>query len=565
MFALRFSLVIAVLMFAVNNIAADKYKTVETFDGEVRGIRKTTFLNGIPFYSFKGIPYAKPPIGDLRFKAPEPIESWKPAVLDAFEHGNACFQPRKSLANHLPQTNVKANEKLAVLFFIHGGAYTKGASNDDFYGPDFIVEKQTILVTINYRLGLFGFLSLDMSEYSGNMGLKDQQLALKWINLNIDRFGGDNKRITICGQSAGGVSVHFHILSTESKKLFRNAILMSGVIGAYWAMSENNHHLEIVRKIAIDLNEPKETYEELLTFLKSAPADKLKEYSTIKAPNGIAIFSFAPVVERKDAKQPFLIESPEKVYKTHSFDIDVFFTMTSAEFLMLLSLVPPLKDISNDFNLLLPFKGLQLPVGSDNYRNLTSEIFKFYFGDNAIDKRSLKQYVAMLSDLNVGYEVDKTVKIHATRSDGKTFYARFSVDSKLNVLKRRDPSIEDLPGASHSDDLFYLFKHNMFQSFYDEVVENRSGEHSKICLQVIDNMTKIFTNFAKYSEISYQDDPINGFQPVKDSFIHFLDIRNDGLKTGRSPNKESFDFLASIEEKAYKLSDDLIKRKRDEL
>lgn len=86
---------------------------------------------------------------------------------------------------------------------IHGGSYRAGSSDSYFFGPDFIVEKQTILVTINYRLGMLGFLSLNSTEYSGNMGLKDQQLAMKWIHSNIDRFGGDSKRITIIGQSAG--------------------------------------------------------------------------------------------------------------------------------------------------------------------------------------------------------------------------------------------------------------------------------------------------------------------------------------------------------------------------
>lgn len=90
-----------------------------------------------------------------------------------------------------------------MLFYIHGGGFTEGAGDDQFYGPDFIIEKQTILVTVNYRLGIFGFLSLNSVEYSGNMGLKDQQLALKWISENIEQFGGDSKRIAIFGHSAG--------------------------------------------------------------------------------------------------------------------------------------------------------------------------------------------------------------------------------------------------------------------------------------------------------------------------------------------------------------------------
>lgn len=99
--------------------------------------------------------------------------------------------------------NIKPDSKLAVLFFIHGGGFLEGTGDDELYGPDFIIEKDTILVTMNYRLGVLGFLSLNSTLFSGNMGLKDQQLAMKWIHANIENFGGDSKRITIFGHSAG--------------------------------------------------------------------------------------------------------------------------------------------------------------------------------------------------------------------------------------------------------------------------------------------------------------------------------------------------------------------------
>lgn len=89
------------------------------------------------------------------------------------------------------------------MFFIHGGGFAEGSGNDNVYGPDFLVEKDVVLVTINYRIGILGFLSLDQPEYSGNMGLKDQQLALKWVYENVEHFGGDKTRITVFGQSAG--------------------------------------------------------------------------------------------------------------------------------------------------------------------------------------------------------------------------------------------------------------------------------------------------------------------------------------------------------------------------
>lgn len=98
---------------------------------------------------------------------------------------------------------IENGEKLPVLFFIHGGGYGEGSGNDEYYGPDFIIEKHVILVTFNYRLGVFGLMSLNLPEYSGNMALKDQRLALKWIYKNIEYFNGDNQRITIIGQSSG--------------------------------------------------------------------------------------------------------------------------------------------------------------------------------------------------------------------------------------------------------------------------------------------------------------------------------------------------------------------------
>lgn len=92
---------------------------------------------------------------------------------------------------------------MPVIFFIHGGGYSEGSGNDFFFGPDFLTEKDVIVVTINYRLGALGFMSLNSKQYSGNMGLKDQLMALKWTYRNIHAFHGDKRRITLMGQSAG--------------------------------------------------------------------------------------------------------------------------------------------------------------------------------------------------------------------------------------------------------------------------------------------------------------------------------------------------------------------------
>lgn len=112
-----------------------------------------------------------------------------------------------SLAN----THLMNGANLPVLMFFHGGLYKSGSGDDGLFGPDFIIDKQTILVTINYRLSALGFLSLNSTDMSGNMGLKDQLLALQWIHSNIASFGGDSHRITVIGQSVGKLHPNFSL------------------------------------------------------------------------------------------------------------------------------------------------------------------------------------------------------------------------------------------------------------------------------------------------------------------------------------------------------------------
>lgn len=137
------------------------------------------------------------------------------------------------------------------MVWIHGGGFVNGSSSTIFYGPDFLVEKDVILVSINYRLGIFGFLSLNDPKVGipGNAGLKDQTMALKWIKANIEHFGGDPKNITIAGESAGGASIHYHLISELSKGLFQKAIVQSGVALNPWAMAPSNYK-EYLNKLA---------------------------------------------------------------------------------------------------------------------------------------------------------------------------------------------------------------------------------------------------------------------------------------------------------------------------
>lgn len=240
-----------ITIFLIQLIKCDQFKTIEIENGLIRGkILQSVYLKS-DYFAFRGIPYAKPPIGNLRFKLPEKPEPWTD-VKDVIKIGSDCVQK----SSVIPGMHVSGNEdclflnvytpdltfseKLPVMFFIHGGGYQEMSSSDLFYGPDFFINENVIVVTINYRLGPLGFLSVDYLPQ--NVGLYDQLLALKWVNENIDKFGGDKNEITIFGESAGSSSIHFQILSPLTKNLFKRAILQSGTALDTWAYENENHN-----------------------------------------------------------------------------------------------------------------------------------------------------------------------------------------------------------------------------------------------------------------------------------------------------------------------------------
>lgn len=201
----------------------------QTSSGPVRGEDHTDFT------AYLGIPYAKPPVGELRFAAPVAPDSWS-AVRSATEYGSDCVQSTGGGSEDCLYLNVfrpKTAGPHPVMVWIHGGAFIFG-SGAGSYVPTRLVSHDTVVVTINYRLGRFGFLAHpglsaeSDANASGSYGIMDQQLALKWVKENIDNFGGDAGNVTIFGESAGGLSVLSHLVSPASENLFDKAIVQSG-------------------------------------------------------------------------------------------------------------------------------------------------------------------------------------------------------------------------------------------------------------------------------------------------------------------------------------------------
>jgi para-nitrobenzyl esterase len=206
---------------------------VATTSGLVRGVATATDNR------FLGIPYAAPPVGALRWQPPKAAAPWA-GLRDASQFGSACAQPPSALS--VPSAsedclylNVFAPARPArhnpVMVWIHGGSLVTGSG--DLYDPTDLVRNGVVVVTINYRLGAFGFLAHPAfadspGAPSGDYGLMDQQAALRWVARNIDRFGGNSRDVTIFGESAGGLSVFSHLASPTARGLFDRAIAQSG-------------------------------------------------------------------------------------------------------------------------------------------------------------------------------------------------------------------------------------------------------------------------------------------------------------------------------------------------
>ncbi len=208
--------------------------------GQVQGLRWYSFENR-PYYAFLKIPYAEPPIGELRFARPQPPKPWEGVRRSTLNDSVWCaqmdFQEQIKgvedclfLNVYLPEGAVRDlnRSKRAVMVWIHGGGFFAGSGNPQFYGPDLFMDYDVILVSINYRLGPLAYLTLENDLMPGNLGLRDQVKALEWVQRNIASFGGNPDKVTVFGESAGSMSIFFLMLSPMARGLFHGIIGQSG-------------------------------------------------------------------------------------------------------------------------------------------------------------------------------------------------------------------------------------------------------------------------------------------------------------------------------------------------
>lgn len=308
-----------------------KESLVLTKEGVLRG----HFHVDKNYYAFMGVRYGQAPIGRNRFKRPVPERPWS-GVRNALKPGTDCPQVHPIIRAYTGAedclflnvfTKVMPYDKhfkayLPVMFYIHGGGFTYGSGNDILQDPEFLVQKDVIIVTINYRLGPLGFLCVG-KQSCGNMGIHDQILALKWVQRNIVAFGGDPRRVTVFGFSAGAASVDILTLSSQTKNLFRGAIAQSGSMLNPWANIANPVAQGF--RLGRVFGYKGTSTEKLVHFLRMVPAKELTEAAAnvVQSPDderNVLGFNFTPCIQETEHGsdpdyEPILKENPVDILK----------------------------------------------------------------------------------------------------------------------------------------------------------------------------------------------------------------------------------------------------------
>ncbi|XP_048024406.1 cholinesterase-like isoform X3 [Megalobrama amblycephala] len=331
-----------VLAFLFFQLAAGQNDFIISTDkGKVRGLRLPVPGGSGYVGAFLGIPYAKPPLDLLRFKRPEPAEVWN-GIWDATHYSNSCFQELDTLYPEFPGAKMwnpntrisedclylnvwtpsinlqnRAKPLVPVMVWIYGGGFSTGTASLDVYDGRFLSQtQQVVVVSMNYRLGALGFLSVPESKsIKGNAGLFDQRLALSWVSKNIAAFGGDPSSVTLFGESAGAGSVGHHLLSQGSHGLFTRAILQSGSPNALWATVEPAQAWNRSLTLAQLLNCPLSSVDEMEACLKTVEPEKIVnlQFNVIPHPTIISV-PFPPTVDGE-----FLLDMPSVLIQLGHF------------------------------------------------------------------------------------------------------------------------------------------------------------------------------------------------------------------------------------------------------
>ncbi|XP_058054610.1 esterase B1-like [Anopheles bellator] len=478
--------------------------------------RQKVLPNGGEYYSYQGIPYAHPPVGELRFRPPVPLERFVEQPLQCGQERDVCLAVtelppgRKGTEDCLylnVYTTCGPSDRVGllkpVMVWIHGGGYLMGSGNTDLYGPDYLLQHDVILVTFNYRLGPLGFLALPSMGIYGNQGLKDQQLALRWVHEHIAEFGGDRSNVTLFGESAGSSSVNWHYLSPVSRQYFHKAICQSGAAISPWLLQ--THPDRKTRQLASVLGYTGADDAGVLATLLNAPVEDLVANSTKafeETDNTLFLVSpFIPAVEDPSSDDPIITARAEDLLKqANTIDIPLMHGVTMVEGLVFYgTLLEKLVFLATNLAQVLP---LDLAVPGDALPGVLEEVRQYYFHDQPIGHDTYLQLMDLMSDVGFNFAASAVAELQSRYQQGAPqYFYRFAFDSELNEARKLFAIPDGVPGACHADELSYLFS----GSTYTAQVEPDSAE-----ARGREMMCRLWTNFAKFANPT-PDDQVGSF------------------------------------------------------
>ncbi|CAL4128460.1 unnamed protein product, partial [Meganyctiphanes norvegica] len=526
---------------------ADTPPTVITKSGPVQGIKETSTL-GKTFYSYYGIPFASPPIGNLRLKGIGPINTQKlkssinpssamPSI-ESYIKGPVHLLGPKTIKSYYYSIKSPANpqnitKERPVMVYIHGGAFFRGSAAE--YPPYAMMNEDIILVVIQYRLGALGFMSTEDKVMNGNYGLKDQTLALKWVQENIWNFGGNALRITLFGESAGAASVHFQILSPKSLGMFHQAILQSGSALCSWSLGAA--HREVAKYTGSLFNCSSAEDDDELTV-----STKLEQcFSNLDAEELVAVvkkfmvWSFLPILMGPRIDGDFIPKAPESLMQESRFKrIQMMAGVTSHDgglFSLPLYGNEYLRvGLQHNFPNIGPVI-LDFGDGDISPLNMTIKIFDHFIGGLKIDAETADNITRMLTERHFSHATDLTTMLHARTVSPKknVFRYQFSYKGQHSIADRWDLEIGK-HWVTHADDLFYLFEGG-------KIWKPLETEDDKKMRSI---MTKLWSNFAIYGHPTAGQNDSLGFtwDPVTTEDYQYLDLTLEPSMKPDSRKKE---------------------------
>ncbi|XP_034947993.1 venom carboxylesterase-6-like isoform X2 [Chelonus insularis] len=459
---------------------------IKVQQGQLRGTWESSFY-GVQYVAFKGVPYAKPPIGNLRFKDPEPVEPWS-GIRDATKFGYSSPQNNVMLKAesedclflNIYTSNLNLSVAKPVMVWIHGGAFYLGSGDDSLYGPDYLIHKEIVLVTINYRLGVLGFLNVDDEEAPGNQGLKDQVLALKWVQQNISRFGGDPHNVTIFGESAGAASVHYLTISPLAQGLFNKAIMQSGVAVNPWAAYPYSPK-EAALKFASLLGSQITDSKEIVKFLRTIDLQRLLENSFFFLP------PFGPTVDNK-SKNPFLPVPIREAIK-QGVQVPCIFGYTSREGVVFMrEFEERCHEIDIDPENLLIHPSTKKILEEKNIT--VNDMRRMYLADKKIDINSAEEVADLLSATQIIIGIHQILMIQAQFPNIPAYLYKFDYEIEVPLMQKLLGL--NMKGTCHGEDIAFLFLPKIFEMIGKVPPPQDSTEYF-----VIQRFIELWTNFAK--------------------------------------------------------------------